>query len=128
MIKNRTKEISIGITSIIAIFMIAFLLEGESITIDKGITGYVINEEQTKNNVQIAGFEFKVIIDGETYWYMWATENIWYESTDNIEWKQNKKLPKDLWKGLSYLVSYDANIYYDNELVTDITQLARTLR
>ncbi|MBD3163844.1 hypothetical protein GF323_01480 [Candidatus Woesearchaeota archaeon] len=124
MIKNRARKISIGITLAIIIPLLAFYMEGESM--DKGMTGYAVHEnKETFSHVIISGTEIKAVVEGKTYWYIYNDKG-WFESKDFIEWEKREDMGS-LWQGLYYLKTYDAEIYYDNEKVGDITELAGKL-
>lgn len=126
MIKNRSREIIIGITSVIIVAFLVLYLEGEPIEIEPGIIGYAVYEvnAEPRNDVIVSGIEFKAVSKDKTYYYIFDNGD-WYESKKQFEWEKRVDMGSDLWQGLYYLKSYDAKIYFNDEEIKDITEFAR---
>ena len=120
MIRDRSKEISMGITFAIVISLI--MLASDGVEFEEGFSGYVVSDFDEN----VDAIEFTVYAEDEIFYYKFL-EDGWYESRDRSEWERRDYMGEDLWKGLYYLRSYDAVIYFDGERVDDITDLTRKL-
>jgi hypothetical protein len=128
MIKNRNKEVMIGVLGSIVIALLFFSIEGE-VNFDSSITGFASYEEYNahKEEVLVSGIEFKALVDGKEFYYVFS-EDEWYESKELFQWELRKDMGDTMWSGLLYLQSYDAVIYFNDKEVDDISEIVRKMR
>jgi len=121
-LKRKVESASIILGSII---LALFIFSMDNVT----ITGMVVKEIQVEDKGYIiSGTEFKALIGQATYYYLFTDDNEWYETKDGIDWEKREDMGNTLWKGIVYLKTYNARIYFDDSEITDITEFARNFR
>ena len=120
MIRNRARDAAIGISLSIFIALAMLSYEGK-IGMDAATTGFVVHEPfEHKGEVMISGTGFSAEVGGREYWYIFTHDNRWYESKDKIVWERRDDMGNSIWKGLLYMKSYDAKIYFRGKEVDSI--------
>ena len=127
MIKDRNKEITVGIALALVISLAFFYFDDEKLSVPSGITGFSAYEDyqESKEAVIVSGIEFKAVIGDKEYYYIFSDERKWYESKKDFEWTLRKDMGNTLWQGIYYLKSYDARIYFNDKELADIAEFAR---
>ena len=112
--KNRAKEIGIGMSMVAIFFLLIFSSDK---TLDSPTGMVVQNVEQAEK------YYFTAFIDGREHYFYFSGK--WYQAADGQQWEVREDMGDTIWSGLYYLRSYGAKIYYHTKEITDITQFAR---
>ena len=128
-IQNRNKEMAAIIIIPMLLFIGAIMFQGIKINLKGGITGFAVYEEQgTYYHNIIDGVAFEITYQGATSTYIFNEKRGWYESSDGINWQRRPDLTKDMWAGLTYFYLNGADIYYNNQKITNLATFARNFR
>jgi hypothetical protein len=128
MIRNRRNEAVLFILGAIALALLGFYTQGIKIDLNQGITGYAVLEQKNENNVVVSGIGVDAEVKGMKYHYIFSDDHNWYESKDLLKWEMRPDMGDNLFKGILYLQSYDAKIYYNDEEVKSIEDLMEKMK